>query len=67
MSEHMTSEVAFPENAPENVQEKVCKILAEADDAIKIIVPFPNDDVPTYLRDLQRFQEESREIEVMVD
>lgn len=47
-------------------QEKTWKVLEGADDAFDQVVPFPNDDIPLYLQKLRKFQEQSRDMDVII-
>jgi hypothetical protein len=47
--------------------ELIQRMSAGATDVVEAVIPFRNDDVPKYLENLRRFQQESRQVEIMVE
>ena len=46
--------------------ELIQRMSVGATDVVERVIPFANDDVPKYLANLRRFQEESRHVEIVV-
>ena len=51
----------------DNSQELLRRMAADSCDAVDTVIRFVNDDVPKYLKNLRRFHEESRKVEIFIE
>ena len=58
--------MAKPKATSADQKESVVRKLCAQAKAIQKVVPFTNDDVPQYLENLRRFEEESKKVKILV-
>jgi len=59
--------MAAPKQSDEKTRtEFLRRMSAGATDVVDRVIPFANDDVPKFLADLRRFEEDSRKVVILV-